>query len=139
MPLRVIRHIKRMNNQLLKYWENQGIKNHAPATIDQIKELIKLIGFDLPADFKNYLLEVNGFENDNFDKDYLTFWNIDWIVQEYNCNQEYVCFADYLISSHRYCIYNGDERIYVDYGKDPIAKNFHEFLGKYMSNASELI
>ncbi len=129
-----------MNIDLIDHWKAQDIKPNQPASDEKILHLMKLTGFRFPDDFISYLKEVNGFGQDSFDKDLITFWPIDLIITEFEKeNTGIVNFADYLNDSHRYGFLNGDDRIYIDYPLTQIADNFSDFIDKYLNEPNSLI
>jgi hypothetical protein len=102
----------------------------------------------LPTDFREYFLRFNGIEED---PDLFCFWPIKKIrpvdSKEFDIPQaeSYFFFADFLIESHYYAIYLGNDPFFQnrvilpDFVRSPvIAQTFTEFLELYLRDDPSL-
>jgi hypothetical protein len=64
-------------------WKLEGIKLNPPATIVEIENTEAALNFKFPADFKEFYLQVNGFDDwDMLCNSYISLWPLDRIVDE---------------------------------------------------------
>jgi len=102
----------------------------------------------LPADLREYFLRLNGIEED---PEVFCFWPISRLrrvdLKTFNVfqSESYFFFADFLIESHYYAIYLGDDPFFQnrvilpDFPRSPIiAKTFTEFLDLYLIDDPKL-
>lgn len=124
---------------LLEYWQQAELKFHSGAGFAAIQALEDHLNFRFPADFKEYLSEINGMEDFEWDADMISFWSIERIKKEFD---EYpstpIRFADYLISSHAYGFMPNDDSVYTDYSPQPVADSFAEFIHLYLTDRDKL-
>ena len=66
--------MKQLLDALVAHWSSAGVKPNRGATEEQISALEKRAGVRLPADFRDYLLVVNGMPEDSVDLDVFHFW-----------------------------------------------------------------
>jgi hypothetical protein len=131
--------LERKYDLLLEYWQQAELKFNAgagPAAIQVLEDHLK---FSFPADFREYLLEINGMEDYEWDADMISFWSIERMKKEYDEDSSMpIRFADYLISSHAYGFIPNDENVYTDYSPEPVASSFVEFIHLYLTDRDKL-
>jgi cell wall assembly regulator SMI1 len=121
------------------------------ATDEKIASFERTHSVNLPDDLRNYLLRLNGIDAD---PQLFCFWPIEKIIPispdsfgmdraivELDEPHRYFIFADFLIESHYYAIYLGDDAnrqyrvILPDFPNQPaIASSFSDFLELYLED-----
>jgi hypothetical protein len=139
-------------DRLERHWYGSKIdrnfRSPRAATDEQIAAFEDKNGVKLPADFREYLLRLNGIDED---PDFFCFWPIDKLDR---VNPEHVKvlqyewffnFADWGIESHYYAIYLGNDPLFQNRvilpdfpGSPGIASNFTEFLELYLRDDPKL-
>lgn len=82
-------------------WTNENIKLNPPSTPESIKATEEIIGFQLPDDFKEFYLQLDGFVDWDWTKNMFSIWPLAKILEEYHneSDKSFIVFADYLINS----------------------------------------
>jgi|SaaInlStandDraft_1057018.scaffolds.fasta_scaffold112880_2 hypothetical protein len=138
-----------MNVEILaKHWAEKKYPVNSGSTHAEIETAESHFSAIFPEDFKNYLLTLNGIEEDVDDENQIYFWPLIKILEQSQaeCNDcdiefEYVVFADYLISvwSYAFKISNNSlEGIYqISRNAEPnfICNTFSEFIELYLQKS----
>lgn len=104
-----------MLDDLKKKWDKENCRS-IPASEDEVRGFEQAKSIQLPTDFRNYLLELNGtVENGDaqifefYPLDKLKAWDeSDWVIPKNTPSwfkpEEFFIFADYLISCWAYAV-----------------------------------
>ncbi|MDJ1495010.1 SMI1/KNR4 family protein [Cytophagaceae bacterium DM2B3-1] len=116
-----------------KHWES-GIDVNPPANLSEIEDFERLVGFLLPADFREFYLTCNGFACNEDIFNMLPLSIIRQFPKDYGVNWFY--FSEYMIcsdkwglrltSSGEYEIFNGS------YPDKALTNSLSEFLKRFL-------
>jgi hypothetical protein len=137
-------------NNLIKYWEADGLTLPTSATISDVRNFEKVHKVLFPEDFSKYLLTVNG-NGEEMGNDMYRFWSLnelqlvsDWLSDSYSDRFDYpdcFVFADFLVWSHAYAVcsnVNSESFGFIfEICTEPkriVAHAFTEFLQEYLAN-----
>lgn len=141
---------------LKQFWANQSIKVGRPVSLAEIEQFEAAHQIILPLDFKSYLLEVNGMNDEAWETDdnLICFWslrNIKSLIEEYSDwaegiehANEYFIFADYSIRCHDFAVRamagkTDTAPVYVLYDQpQQVASSFAEFIERYIARDTEM-
>lgn len=132
---------KTWTEELLNFWNNKGVALNQGATYEDLSKVEKELEFEFPADFKALYLKVNGFKDRDWLPNMFSIWSLERIVEEYKGDRkkEFVCFADYLISSHEIGFSKNRKGIFtIHETPSHIANTFEEVIILINSNAEEV-
>nr|WP_294947088.1 SMI1/KNR4 family protein [uncultured Mucilaginibacter sp.] len=82
-------------------WKLEGVKLNPPASIDEIENAEAALNFKFPADFKEFYLQVNGFQEWDMLRDScISLWPLDRMIDESNKwgENDFIGICDWLIS-----------------------------------------
>jgi len=139
-------------DRLERHWYRSktqwNLNGPVAASREDIDAFEQKYGVVLPADLREYFLRLNGIEED---PEVFCFWPISRLrrvdLKTFNVfqSESYFFFADFLIESHYYAIYLGDDPFFQnrvilpDFPRSPlIAKTFTEFLDLYLNDDPKL-
>nr|WP_067060126.1 SMI1/KNR4 family protein [Mucilaginibacter sp. L294] len=118
--------------EVISKWKLEGVKLNPPATAIEIENAESILNFKFPQDFKDFYLNVNGFDGLDWQEHMFTLWPLEMIVRDFETNGDdtFVGFCDFLLASHfiGYCkniegifkVYNGQA------DKDFLVNSFRE-------------
>ena len=124
------------------YWRKRGVAVLPPADDDEIERTFAQLKQPLSQDVRRLYSTTNGFADGDCDGVW-SLWSLNRILEENKSrNSRSLWFADFLISSHKYCIqYSTPETsaVFIDHNNsaDPpyeIAESVEQFIRKYMAN-----
>lgn len=152
--------MQRSIHSIIERWRSEGLRIAEPCTTAQIKEFELRHSIRLPADFKAYLLSVNGMAPDcrsDVDGRGFSFWPLQRICSAFDdlkCAgmspldhfRAYFIFADYLQWSWVYAIQLGSKEsaigkiVRVDTPERllDVSNSFTEFLELYLADSDRL-
>ncbi|ACU58079.1 SMI1/KNR4 family protein [Chitinophaga pinensis] len=127
--------IKELVNAIGQKHRYPGIIIHPPATQKEIADFEERIGFELPAEFREFYFICNGFE---CTEDIFTIFSLA-TIQDYakNYGSNWYNFADYMIASETWTLrQKADNRyeIFYEDGKQEVilSASLHEFLAHFL-------
>ena len=119
-------------------WYLGEVRLQKGATLDQIADCEKKLDFKFPQDFVELYLQINGFEDLDWNKHMFSLWSLKRIVTEYE-GGNFIGFCDFLINSHSIGFCRTDPRIYKNYDqKTPIAETFATAI-EMINTSSDLV
>lgn len=126
--------MKDLINSISQKHSDSGIDINAPATLSDISDFEKRIGFSLPTDFKEFYLTCNGFGCNEDIFNMISLAEIRQYPQDYGDNwfyfSEYMIYSDMwglrLTSSGKYEIFNGS------YPDKAMTSSLKEFLNRFL-------
>lgn len=130
--------------RLVLYCKERAIQTNAAATAEAIAESERQLGISFPADYKKYLFMMNGFADDEWDEDCISFWSLDRIGKSHVSHpQQLVIIADYSLECCAWGFYRADEKVYITYDSPgyvpkPAAASFAQFLEMYLTDKAGL-
>ncbi|MEO6909138.1 MAG: SMI1/KNR4 family protein [Abditibacteriaceae bacterium] len=136
--------------RLRQHWLNQGFSLDNGASKSQLEELQSKYQIILPDDFKEYLLSISWSKDYDSDDQTISFRTINRINEEafvyrYSDTENYLAFADFLISSHEYGIklqsHSSTTPVFLLWNHTviQIASSFTEFLERYLLDDENLL
>lgn len=131
---------------LIQFWLNQNIKLNVGNDIIDIEIIEKEFTYLFDDDFKTYLLKLDGFVENEWDFEMISFWSVEKMRSENLDNyhpSSLLCFADYSINVCSFGFNKMDRKIYTHFqGSNElifIADSFSEFVDIYINNSLDLI
>jgi hypothetical protein len=128
-------------------WLDAGVSLRTGVTTASLRAFESRNGVQLPTAFAAYLMEVDGMNDAEMDRDAIRFWPLDEIepadriLADERLSGQFV-FADYSLWAHGYAIDLSAKRgpVSIVGGAEPlpIAESFDAFLGAYVCR-SEVI
>jgi hypothetical protein len=112
---------------IIAQWTDEAICFNLGASIAEIHDAEKKIGFRFPETFKIFYLQVNGFKRNEWISNMFAIWSLERILEEYHDSRDknFVGFADWLINSHQIGFVKGQEGIFKYYDSpEKIAETF---------------
>lgn len=125
-------------------WKLEGLSLAEPLSEDEIIDAFANLGILLSTEVIEVYSNLNGFNENEMDSEWLTFWTMEKILRENEANSDYVYFADFLIDSHHYAFKfkdAGRSAVYVHYSEEvraKIADSFDEFFELYLGYPEKL-
>lgn len=147
-------------NDLLQTVKALWISHTRPSRLPDSRELAAFeskYGVTLPADFRMFLAEVNGSEDNDggpLDAQGVTFWRLSnilpvtmaWPGATFEGRDQWFVFADFMIESHVYAIHlssslSAPNPVAVVAGDDlvKVAPSFEAFLNAYLSDDKAIL
>ena len=129
---------------VISKWKSEDIKLNPPATIVEIENTEAVLNFTFPADFKEFYLQANGFnEWDMLDNSYISLWPLDRIIEEYNKwgGPEFIGVCDFLINSHAIGFVKNQSGVFKSYNyleNNAIAETYQEAIRMINSGAGAI-
>jgi hypothetical protein len=137
--------LRSLLSKLISAWDKDGLEVNKGISDYHIESLEKEVNYNFDVDFKEYLRQINGLEDFEWDKELFSFWSIDRIKSEYgDCHPlELICFADYNINVCSYGFNIQDRKVYSHYqhteGLHFISNSFTEFIDLYLNDSDCLV
>lgn len=89
--------------EVLTKWKLEGIRLNPPATNAEIENTEAVLNFKFPADFKEFYLQANGFnEWDMLHDSYISLWPLERIREKSKewGEPEFICICDWAVNAY---------------------------------------
>ena len=135
--------------KLAERWADQRIPTAKPVPLNTIVLFEQEHGVTLPADFREYLLKINGMEPRRYDEDLVAFLSLDAIDEPQNVkhisrDEVAITFAEYSLFCHWYFIRIvpgfSPSQVFVTNGETcrQFAPSFEEFVKQYLDDPTKV-
>jgi len=121
-------------DKIIEHWRHTQLKLNDPATIDLINGTQQKISLHFPDDFTNFYLKVNGFKDWVMTNQMFCGCTLERIVEEFDNNNNFISFCDYLIDSHRMEYLKDNLGVYKDFYYDQTPKSAEGNFDRSVSN-----
>jgi hypothetical protein len=122
-----------MHEKLIEAWRQESIRLRPPATLEEIADCERHISFSFPADFKNFYLQVDGFEPPDMDDRDLNLWSIDQIKAAFDPDYEFIAFVGGWFNVRMFGFIKGESGVFcTDNFLQPVAISFDDFLTDWL-------
>lgn len=130
--------------KVIDIWRKENIKLAPPNLPQEVVDCFQSLGKNPTKDILEFYTICGGMINYTMDDSLLSVWTLEEVAKKNSIASEIVCFADFLIESHRYAFKYEDENtssIYSD-SESPeftkIADSLEQFFDLYLINPNEI-
>ncbi|PSR54090.1 hypothetical protein AHMF7605_11440 [Adhaeribacter arboris] len=74
--------LRSLLSKLKSTWNKEGLDVNIGISDNQIESLEKIVNYNFDEDFKEYLRQINGLKDYEWDKELFSFWSIDRIKSD---------------------------------------------------------
>lgn len=116
-------------NKALNFWKAENIKLSPSASLEQIKQVEEIVGYQFPQSLVDLYLQVDGFRDWDMLNNMVSMYPIERIVEEYKNNDDeiFVPFCDYLIRCYEIGFRKDKQGVFKSYDNEtPICQTFEE-------------
>jgi len=131
-------------DDIIGYWRSKKITLSKGASLEEISNTGKKLGFDFPQSFKVLYQKVDGFGNGDWNEAMIAIWSLERIEEESGRYPDFIGFGDFLINSHVYGFLKNQPGIFKNYDladtgvPEKIADTFEEAIDLINSNSDLL-
>ncbi len=83
-------------------WKDEGLDLNPGATLADIADAEKQIGFLFPDDLKELYLVANGFVDFEWKSSMISLWSLKRIVDDHKTGKRFIMFGDFFTSTWQY-------------------------------------